>query len=1233
MKTKMTRCATYILAALPFLPGFAQAAATDISRLPMSSLALSAKPNTIFGIDDSGSMDFEIMLTTNDGALWYNIDDNTQRFMNGSGVFAFNSAGDTGGDNNSGFQKYGYLFPNGTGSGARNYGDANNGSHYAVPPIPKYAYMRSSDYNPLYYNPQVTYTPWVQAYIAGALRPASGDFPNSSLTAARSHPWFPTPGAGTTMDLTATLTSTSADWTFRMVEGMTIPASTVISGMKGNCNSSGPGNQACPGTNNNNSWNNTPSSAYPILRGQVWDVSIPYYPATYYVVDSTCTSGADCSVADDGQRLHRYEIKTGKTFPAAPGYPSGRSYAQEMQNFANWFAYFRKRTLLLSWAAGKVFSQINGLRGGTAYFNATDKNTDITMYDFGATAPSANVKTIIGAFYANPTDGGTPTRDMLKYIGDQLHSNTSIIQYACQRNNAFIVTDGFATASATVPASYSQATWINQGPFTTTTANTLADIAAAYYTINPRTDLALGKLTINATSKVASEDKNPNLHMNTYALTLGALGTIFGTPTMPDNAYLSFPTWPTTYIDKNPTSVDDLWHATINGRGSMYSVNDATSLLVTLRQIVGAMLLRSGSDSSVAVSNVNVRAGDHTVYVSNYDGQGWSGELAAYPIDPDTGAVSLLPAAQTWGAAAQLTLRNSSTVLPGGRLIATYDGSAGIPFQDASLPAAYKALLNTPSVTPADHAAVVAYLRGDRSGEQPDGTYRTRTDLVGLLGDIVNAQPTVVSGAMALYSGALYAQFITDNLTRQRVIYTAANDGMLHAFSAANGSELWAYVPSLIAGSLNAYTGVGYDHKFNVDGTPTVGDVCFSTDSCKTATSNTWKTLLVAGLGSGGNGYYALDVTTPATTTENLLKDKVLWEFPNIATNATVASNMGLSAGKPVLAKTAASGWVVLVTSGYNNGTTNSDGTNRPSAGDGKGHLFVLNPATGALIKDIPTTVGSAASPAGLAQISAFADDPTVDPTIDFVYGGDLQGNLWRFDLTGTTVGTSSSGWNAKLLTTLKDSGGTVQPITTTPELVVVGTNRLIIVGTGELMGQTDIASTQTQSLYAVIDDMTSTPTISAPRTALQQKTVTLGAGGIRNIASDVVDFATKKGWFFDLPTAGERITEDINAVFGALVLVTNLPSTTACTAASFIYVVEAAHGGQVPLTGFLSSETPWSGKQLSSSFAAQPVLAMLTNGTLEALTHGSDNALNVTRLPLTTLNTVKRVTWKEIMR
>ena len=1154
-KKQLFITAIMLLLSLPVL-------ATDIANLPLNALN-TVKPNLIFALDDSGSMDFEVLLNTNDGALWW--DGSARSFTDTDGEPWFNATGITGSDGKGHtWYKYVYLFPNGSAQDAREYTDTAAGSYgfFAIPPLPAYAYMRSSDYNPLYYNPYINYSPWVPAYISGTTQ----TYNNINPAQAPSHPLYNM----TSLNLIANLSSQASNWTFRMVAGMVIPGARV-SGITGRKNGSG-------------SWQSITNN-YAIPSGEYWDVAIPYYPATYYLKDASCTSGSQCFTGPDGSRLRQYQIKS-----TVNSYPSGRNYAAEMQNFANWFSYYRKRKFMLSGAMGTVFSQLNGLRAGIVQFNNL---ASVTMYDFDNPDNSQNSKVLLGIIYNNPSNGGTPTRDALNYVGNQYMKNNKIIQYACQANAAMVLTDGFAYMSNPSVPSYNQSTWGGTAPYTTTYSKTLADIALAYYSINLRPDLPTGLVPLNPNNTGPNADQNNNLHMNTYALSLGALGTIYGTGSaQATNPYLYPPSWPNPNINANPTAIDDLWHATINARGAMFTAYNTSNVISYLQNLIGQVFLKAGSNSAVSIANVNVSASNNTIFVSSYTGS--YGELQPYTVNVNSGQISV--DSQAWSASNLLDQKT-----PSNRAIATYNGTTGIPFQWTSLPSSMQTALNsaTSPPGPSDGQNVLAWLRGNQSLEGVN--YRVRAHL---LGDIVDAEPVPVIGAMANYIDAGYATFANTISNRTPMVYQAANDGMLHAFNANTGQEVWAYIPNLVFNNLKSLASAAYSHLFYVDGTPVVNDVADA--------SNTWHTLLIGGLRAGGKGYYALDITNPAASTDSDAAAKVLWEFPNNATSSSVKANMGLSFGKPVIAKTKAAGWVVLVTSGYNNTT-----------GDGKGHLFVLNPFTGTLIADIATPSGSTSNLSGLAQISGYAQNNQFDATIDYVYGGDLQGNLWRFDLSGSTT----SSWNISLLATLVDDLGNPQPITTAPELTIINGRRMVYVGTGQLLGSSDLSTTQVQSMYGLVDNLSSTPTISPLRSNLVQKQV-----NNNTISNSTVDYTRYRGWVFDFPSAGERATTDPVLAQGVLVFNTNQPSATACTSSSFEYIVDPNTGGQV--AGQLYNGLPVSRIAISNSFSSKPLIILLPNGQMASLIHTADNTITNIALPPAALTGIaKKIGWKEVLR
>ena len=232
------------------------------------------------------------------------------------------------------------------------------------------------------------------------------------------------------------------------------------------------------------------------------------------------------------------------------------------------------------------------------------------------------------------------------------------------------------------------------------------------------------------------------------------------------------------------------------------------------------------------------------------------------------------------------------------------------------------------------------------------------------------------------------------------MVYVGANDGMLHAFNAATGAEAWAYIPTIVMPYLYKLADAGYatNHRFYVDGPITVGDAY---------NGSAWKTVLIGGLGGGGKGFYALDVTDPANP-------KALWEF-----SSSDDDDMGYSYGNPILTKRNSDGkWVVLVTSGYNN-----------TGGDSKGRLYVLDAFTGAQLSEIITD-NSVTDPdvSGIGKVNNFVINTLVDNTTQYVYGGDLGGSLWRFDIDDET--------SQRLGKTSATTGN--QPITVRPELARV---------------------------------------------------------------------------------------------------------------------------------------------------------------------------------------------------
>jgi type IV pilus assembly protein PilY1 len=281
------------------------------------------------------------------------------------------------------------------------------------------------------------------------------------------------------------------------------------------------------------------------------------------------------------------------------------------------------------------------------------------------------------------------------------------------------------------------------------------------------------------------------------------------------------------------------------------------------------------------------------------------------------------------------------------------------------------------------------------------------------------------------------------------------------------------------------------------------------------------------------------------------------------------------------------------------------------------------------VLKELVTTdPGSLTNQINLGQISGFVTNGQQDLTVEQIYGGDNLGNLWRFDVSDN----DPSHWSVAKLAALTDASGTPQPITTAPELTVIQNKRVVIVGTGRLLGDTDVSSTAVQSVYAIVDNGTTTPLVSPLRSKLTQKTLTVSPGGIRNINSDAIDWTTSSGWYFDLP-AGERVSGDPTLAYGTLIFTTNQPSPLACSSGSFLYAVDATTGGQVAVSNFATGETPWTGKSIAQSLSTRPVVVVLPNGQINSLVRSADGGIMSNRLPLSWNRKVKKVSWKEIIR
>ncbi|MDN5871837.1 MAG: fimbrial assembly protein [Nitrococcus sp.] len=517
------------------------------------------------------------------------------------------------------------------------------------------------------------------------------------------------------------------------------------------------------------------------------------------------------------------------------------------------------------------------------------------------------------------------------------------------------------------------------------------------------------------------------------------------------------------FQDKDSDDLPDPleWDENSDGAPDNYFlVTNAGQLGAQLEAAFQEILARVSSATSVAIESGSIASASQ-VYLARFDSGDWTGSLVAYALSSsgDIGAAN-------WDAACALTGGICATdgktyTAPDpitGRRIVTYDPTAtppaGVPFKWSSLSNSQQNILTSFGLD----QDRVAYLRGDRSKEQSNGgSFRNRT---GLLGDVVHSTPVYVGPPDRFYPDGLattnYSAFKSAHSSREGVVYVGANDGMLHAFAADNGEELFAYVPSAVYDHLSDLTNPGYGHRFYVDGTPTEGDAFFN---------GAWQTVLVGGLRAGGQGIYALDITDvpSASTSETTIASRVLWEF----TDADDA-DLGYTYSRPQIVRLHNDKWAAVFGNGYNSTDT---GPEDSISGDGDAVLYVVDIADGSLIAEIDTTIGSTTAPNGLATVTPADIDG--DSIVDYVYAGDLYGNLWKFDLRSTTPNNWEVAHGKPIFQAVGPSG-TAQPITTRPSLRrhPTGDGFLVMFGTGKYLEPTDATADPSviQSVYGIWD-------------------------------------------------------------------------------------------------------------------------------------------------------------------
>lgn len=807
-----------------------------------------------------------------------------------------------------------------------------------------------------------------------------------------------------------------------------------------------------------------------------------------------------------------------------------------------------------------LVSDNSELRWGLARFNQPSSNNGApggrVVQNCGASIASVN-----SGIASLNADSNTPLaetfyeitryfRGLSSYYNNGV-SYTSPIQYRCQKNFAIVVTDGFPTYDNTFPnddpddvADTARAlpNWDNLEPST---------VQSTYPLFPPYSDgfKPSGSEGNEAYSlfldDMAKFGYDTDLRKSGNDLT----GTSFNDTSFRVQRLQTF----TVGLALNNQMLRD---AADYGGGKAYAANTSAELRDALQRAIKDIAAVTSAAASIATNSTQLTA-DTAIYQARFKTGDWSGQLLSLQVKTD-GQIGT----QQWDAAQQMPAAAD-------RKIFTYDPTAPQPgkrFEWTQINASQKDALNRNTAGAVDNngQARLDFLRGDRSNEGTGLGFRVR---VSVLGDIVNSDPTFTGqqnyGFDAVPGeGGSYDAFRSSAAYRSRpsMIYVGANDGMLHGFRAIDGSELLAYVPSPVYGTLSALTDPAYadNHKYLVDG---------SVKTLDAFVNGSWKTILIGALGGGGRGVFALDVTAP----DSFGTGNVLWEF----TSAQDA-DMGYSYPLPTIARLADGRWAAVVSNGYN-------------SGNGHAVLFLLDLTDGSVIKKFDTGVGG---DNGLS--SPIPVDIDGDRVTDLIYAGDLKGNLWKFDVRGS----SPTGWKfgfgtaaspLPLFTACSSdpcTGSNQQPITARPE---VGINDPLVTGyggyavyfgTGRYFAVGDnTASSQTNTFYGIydIDDGATPSGVNGRNNLLRQEVIATQTLSYPNgITEDVrVTSANapngERGWYLDLPLAGERQISTPILRNGSIIFTTLIPNTAACTFGGDSFLMEVS-----ALTGSRRDDTPF---------------------------------------------------------
>jgi type IV pilus assembly protein PilY1 len=921
----------------------------------------------------------------------------------------------------------------------------------------------------------------------------------------------------------------------------------------------------------------------------------------------------------------------------------------EQQNFANWYSFYRTRSLATATAANLAFHSLpenvritwQMLNSCTNIGGGSCRGRTNNFANYIRNFSESHRQNFFDWLADIPASGATPLRAATQRAGEFLKrtdlngpwadSPGSSIgsQFSCRPSYHILMTDGVWNEDTSINIGNYDGksqrlpdgkTYSPRLPFSDGSSNTLADLAFKYWAED-----AAPNIDNNIKPYIADPNESPDVqswnpknnpaswqHMVNYTLGLGLTRTLinpeWGGSTF-SGGYSKFlngeAAWPAPSSNA-PQNVYELWHAAINSRGEFFSVDSPEDMVTAFQKILSRIAERNTSAASPAINSGMQDDGTgglvsyayQTSYSSN---ESWAGDIKGYLKAKTLNAVTGLydvTTTEQWSAREQLasrpTGRNITIATPAGTLGDT-DGLTDLTWSHAGDPTTAGTLAyflrqdpddgDTLEADSANAQLRLSFIKGDQS--QEEALFRKRSTV---LGDMIASKPVTVRGARYLSSyaerlhpGSAYDEFVTLQRERSPRVYVGANDGMLHGFDAATGLETFAFVPTAVFPKLHKLTGKSYQgahHQFYVDGSPVVADVYIGSE---------WRTVLVGTLRAGGKGLFALDITDPSEI-------KLLWEFDDKSIPSSNDVRLGHSFPQPTIARLHNGKWAVVTGNGYD--STNKD--------NGKAALLILDMETGELTKSLEVSgaegVANGLSTPKLADFNA-------DGVADFAYAGDLQGNLWRFNLTpedmvapyirqenetnAAEIGFKVSYANKPIFKAVTGAGAR-QPITAAPSIIRHPTlhGYLIVFGTGKYFEEGDKDGTSTkQSIYGIWDTDTLNPNGSLQPANLEREHLQAHSMNT-TLESEITgrdarllmekDFKwaippspttpqwtdegnLKYGWFFDLELNSEMVVENMVTLGRTLFFQTLVPNADPCSAGveTWTYAINPQTGGR----------------------------------------------------------------------